>query len=718
MTYTNLRSARWRRSAVHLVAGAGVGALAALTLVSPAWAGDDQGAPSYYSSGLSSTPTMGWNTYYGIGGGSGDTEAAVKNVTDFLVSSGLASSGYNYVWLDGGWQAATPRNPTTGELQADPTRFPDGIASLAAYVHSKGLKLGIYTDAGAYDPTYCGLGSGGHYSTDANQFAAWNVDAIKVDFLCGIEQNLDPKTVYTQFSAAVVASGRAMVLNLCDPVTAAWGVSSTPQQQAGYTYSYAPTIADSWRTDTDVAGGTPASGEWADVLRNADDNEAHPEANGPGHFNDPDNLIPMRTMPGGGLELSQTESTSQLVLWAEMASPLIIGADPRTLSTAMLNVLKDPAVIAVDQDPLDIQGVAVASSATGTVYSKVLSGSGKRAVVLLNRTSSAASMTITFANAGLSGTVSMTNLLAQTSLGTATTSSTMTVPAHGTAFLKLSGTDAVPGSSLGADATASPALVRVDDTHATAFVRGSDGALWSNTLASTTWGTSWTSLGGPTAGQILGQPAAYGSTGGRIDVFVRGTDNVTYQRTFSGGSWGTWTSLGGTVTDAPTVAFTSPTSWTLFARGSDGQIWDRTNASSTWSSIGSPGSAPTYGRPSAVTDASGTYVAVRTSDDAVWWRIRNSSGTWGSWTSIGGTVSGSPTLLATSGGIYLFARAGDYTLWQNTWHTSSSSWAGWTQRTEFGSDNFTGAVGAANGSSGTAWIVVNGIDGHVHQIVL
>jgi alpha-galactosidase len=119
MTSTNLRSARWRRRALHLVAGVGAVSLAVLSLGSPAWAGDDQGAPSYYSSGLSATPTMGWNTYYGIGGGSGDTEAAVKNVADFLVSSGLASAGYNYVWLDGGWQASTPRNAATGELRSE-----------------------------------------------------------------------------------------------------------------------------------------------------------------------------------------------------------------------------------------------------------------------------------------------------------------------------------------------------------------------------------------------------------------------------------------------------------------------------------------------------------------------------------------------------------------------------------------------------------------------
>ncbi|GAA2749136.1 hypothetical protein GCM10009869_03650 [Amnibacterium kyonggiense] len=682
----------------------------------PAWAGDDQGAPSYYNSGLARTPTMGWNSYYGLGGGSGFNESSVKSVADYLVSSGLAAAGYNYVWLDGGWQSSTPRNSTTGELQPDASRFPDGIAALASYVHARGLKLGIYTDAGSYDPNYCGLGSGGHYGTDADQFAAWGIDAVKVDFLCGIAQNLDPKTVYTQFSAAIAASGRAMLLNLCDPVTAAWGSQYKSTQLAGNAYSYGPTIADSWRTDTDIALGTPSTGEWSNVLRNLDDNEAHPEANGPGHFNDPDNLVPMRPL-NGGFELSQTESTSQVVLWAEMASPLVIGSDPRTLPTSMVNVLTNPAIVSVDQDPLAEQGVAVANPAAGTVYSKVLSGSGQRAVVLLNRTSAAASMTVSFADAGLTGNVTLTDLLAQTSLGTTTGSYTTTVPAHGTAFLKLTGTDSVPGASLGGTASASPAIVRTDDFHATGFVRGADGALWTNVRTGSSWGTTWTSLGGPVSGQILGQPAAYGSSGGRIDLFVRGSDNAVYQRTYDGASWGSWTSLGGTITDAPTVAFGGPTSWSLFARGADGSVWTRSNSSS-WSSIGAPNGVPIYGRPSAVSDSNGTYVAVRTPDDAVWWRTRSTAGTWGSWTDVGGTVSGSPTLLATGGGVYLFARAGDYTLWQNTWHTSSSTWDGWTKRSEFGSDNFVGAVGADNGLSGSAWIVVTGVDGHVHQIVL
>ena len=141
---------------------------------------------------------MGWNTYYGLGA---PTEPAVKSVAQFLVSSGMAKAGYDDVWLDGGWQGTPPRD-ANGNLQADPTKFPDGIPNLVNYLHGLGLKVGIYTDAGTYDPAHCGLGSGGHYQQDADEFAAWKVDAVKVDFLCGIAQNLDPATVYARFSAA------------------------------------------------------------------------------------------------------------------------------------------------------------------------------------------------------------------------------------------------------------------------------------------------------------------------------------------------------------------------------------------------------------------------------------------------------------------------------------------------------------------------------------
>ncbi|HEY4020004.1 MAG TPA: hypothetical protein VGM75_15035 [Pseudonocardiaceae bacterium] len=666
----------------------------------------DQGAPNYYNSGLDPTPYMGWNTYYGLGA---PTETQVKSVAQYLVSSGMAKAGYDIVWLDGGWQGTPPRD-ANGNLQADPARFPDGIPNTVDYLHGLGLKVGIYTDAGAYDPAHCGLGSGGHYQQDTDQFAAWKVDAVKVDFLCGIAQNLDPATVYAQFSAALNNSGRKMILNLCDPVTSAWG-SYPPSEQAGNAYTWGPTIADSWRTDTDIAFGNATAGEWADVLRNLDDNEAHPEANGPGHYNDPDYLIPMRQLPDGSYELTQEESTTQLVMWAEMASPLIVGSDPRTLPQAMIDTLDNPEIVGVDQDPLDVQGVRVASDSVGDVYSKVLSGSGQRAVVLLNRSASAAPMTVTFANAGLTGTVGIRDLRARASLGTATGSYTVTVPAHGTAFLKLSGSDLLPGTSLGGNATTSPALVRFDDTHGATFARAANGGLEEETLNGT-WAANWTDLGG----QILGQPAAYGSSNGRIDVFVRGTDNQAYQRTFNGASWGPWIGLGGTITDAPTVAFTSPTAWMMVATGADGSVWQRNAGSSNWASIGTPNGKPVYGRPSAVSDSLGAYVAVRASDDSVWWRTVDTAGNWSAWSDLGGTISGSPTLLATQGRIYLFARASDYTLWQRNF--VNQQWGGWFPRTEFVSDQFDGALGVAAGANGSAWIAGRNQDGQIFQTVL
>lgn len=673
--------------------------------------GTDQGSPAYYDSGLDPTPYMGWNTYYAIGS---PTESSVKSVANYLISSGLAKAGYDYVWLDGGWQASTPRN-AQGELVANPTEFPDGIPALVNWLHARGLKVGIYTDAGVYDSADCGLGSGGHYQQDADQFAAWKVDAIKVDFLCGIAEDQNPATSYAQFSAAVAKSGRPMLLNLCNPLVASWGEPNPASYDAWDNYTFGPTIADSWRTDTDIAWGSPTAGEFPNVLRNMDDNEAHPEANGPGHYNDPDYLVPMRPLAGGGYEMDETQSTSQFVMWAEMASPLVIGSDPRTLPQSMLDTLENPEILAVDQDPLDIQGVAIDSNANGTVYSKVLSGTGRRSVVLLNRSDSPQTMTVTFADAGLGGSVAVQDLEAQKKLGGFTGSYTTTVPADGTAMLLLSGTDALPGTGLGGSASADPALVRVNDTRGgvttAAFVRGANGRLEEQTANNAgTWSGKWADLGGPNGGGILGQPAAYAGPDGSVDLFVRGDDSHAYRRTLAHGVWGPWISLGGQrLADAPTVAYTSPDSWTLTGTGTDGQIWTR-GAHGGWTSIGTPAGLSVYGRPSAVTEGSTTYVAIRANDDSVYLDTRNADGAWSGWTGLGGTVSGSPTLLATGSGVRLFERASDYTLWEDD--LTGATWS-WSKDTQFGSDDYSGAFGAVQDGA-DAEIAYRGVDGHVH----
>ncbi|MFD0446765.1 alpha-galactosidase [Streptomyces indonesiensis] len=596
-----------------------------------------------------------------------------------------------------------------GRLAAHPDRFPSGIPALVSSLHQRGLRAGVYTDAGTYDGgKSCGLGSRGHYTEDPRQFADWKIDAIKVDFLCGIGEKLDPGPAFKEFGDAVAKSGRRMLLNLCNPLTDDWGLPHTPEQDAHNAYAYAPTIADSWRTGTDIAWSTPSPGQWPNVLRNMDANAWHPEAQGPGHYNDPDYLIPMRRMADGSLELTEEESTTQLVMWAEMGSPLVIGSDPRTLSDAMLRTLRNPEIIAVDQDPLAVQGVRVATDSVGDVYGKVLSGHGRSAVVLLNRSDRPAERTVNFSDVALGGPVTVRDLRARADRGTHTGSYTVEVPAHGTAFPTLTGADALPGADLGGKTSASPAVVRDGDALIT-FFRGPGGALVQHTDDGGDGGPRTKDLGGPAHGKILGQPSAHASAGGRIDVFVRGADSGAYRRVFAHGRWGGWQDLGGRLTDAPSVAFTDGTHWTLTARGADGRITQR-GPSSGWSSLGAPGDRPTYGRPSAVVDARGrVHVAVRTSADEVWRRSRDASGQWSEWSSLGGTVSGSPTLVAVGDAVVLYARAGDYTLWQRRY--GHGGWQGWAKRQEFPGAAFDGALGAVPGPDGAVDAVYRGVDG-------
>lgn len=342
---------------------------------------------------LAATPYAGWNTYFGLGGDY--TQAQVLDVADHLVSSGLAKAGYDIVWLDGGWQASTPRG-ADGLLQGDATRFPDGMAALAAAIHAKGLKAGIYTDAGPYIPGSCGLGSYGHYQTDADTFATWGYDAVKVDFLCGIAADLDPKTVYTQFADALRhnSSGRPIIFNLCNPVTSPdWG-NYPESQQSTNTWSYAPAIAQSWRTYTDV--GFVNSIKYTDVLRNFDANARHPEAAGPGHWNDPDYLGPQ-------LGMSDEEFRSQMALWAMSAAPLVVGSDPRTFSQATVATLTNPGLLAIDRDPLGKQAVRVGPAGATETWTKPLAD-GSTAVALVNRGDAAAEIATSAQAVGLKAT--------------------------------------------------------------------------------------------------------------------------------------------------------------------------------------------------------------------------------------------------------------------------------------------------------------------------
>lgn len=371
-----------------MVQGAATAAVRPAVTGSTAKAATAQGASF---NGLALTPYMGWNTYYGLG--SSYDAPTIENVADYLVSSGLAAAGYKIVWLDGGWWSGT--RDAQGNITVSGAQWPDGMSAVASYIHSKGLLAGIYTDAGRSGCGGANQGSYGHYQQDVNTFASWGFDAVKVDFCGGSQLQLDPQQAYSQFSQAIADDSphRPMIFNICNPFEPGeYGNGYPPFDRSVYdSYSYAPAIANSWRTDTDV--GFVHSIAFSDVLRNLDADAAHPEAAGPGHWNDPDYL-------GPELGMTPAEFQAQLSMWSMVAAPLIIGSDVRTLSAASLQMLTNPEILAIDQDPAGIQGTVLASQGSGQVWVKPLAN-GDRAVALLNRGTTPVTLSTTAGAVGL-----------------------------------------------------------------------------------------------------------------------------------------------------------------------------------------------------------------------------------------------------------------------------------------------------------------------------
>jgi alpha-galactosidase len=350
---------------------------------------------------VAATPYMGWDTYFAIA--NGFDEASILQQASLLKSTGLEADGYRLIWLDAGWWQG--QRDAQGNVAPSPSQWPHGIAWLAATLHANGFKLGVYTDGG---PTGCGTkgGSYGHYQQDINTFAAWGVDAVKVDWCGGIANSLDPDTQYTQIHQAIVdnSSHRPMILNICNYLQPGQKTTGVPvfDQSAFASASFGPAIATSWRTDTDV--GAPGDVPFSAVLRNIDADATSPLAAGPGHWNDPDYLGPDQGM-------TATQFQTQFSMWAMLAAPLMISDNLVTMSKASLTTLTNKAVIAVDQDPAGIQGTLVSASGNGEVWKKPLIN-GSYAVALVNRGSSAITISTTATALGLPAghSYSVTNL--------------------------------------------------------------------------------------------------------------------------------------------------------------------------------------------------------------------------------------------------------------------------------------------------------------------
>ncbi len=385
-------------------------------------------ARAHTSATLAPTPYMGWDSYFAFGGRF--SEATVLTQASELLRLGLARQGYRYVWLDVGWWHGT--RSVTGEITVSPVQWPHGIAWLARTLHSVGLRLGLYTDAGRDGCGGAGQGSAGHYQQDANTFAQWGVDAVKVDFCGGAEDRLNPAAAYSAFHAAIEAnsSHRPMLLSICNFLQPGQYAEGEPSlgQSVFDSYEFGPNVGTSWRTDTDV--GTPGHVSFTDVLRNMDADAAHPQAAGPGHWNDPDYLGPDQGM-------SRAQFRSQFSMWAMLAAPLMTSDDLSKLSSSSRATLQNSEVIAIDQDSAGIQATLVSSSTNGQVWVKPLLD-GSRAVALLNRGGSATRIQTSVAAVGLpaGGHYTLRNLWSRSDAVTSGSISAK-VPGDGTVLLRV-----------------------------------------------------------------------------------------------------------------------------------------------------------------------------------------------------------------------------------------------------------------------------------------
>jgi alpha-galactosidase len=354
--------------------------------------------------GIARTPAMGWNSWNHFGC---DVSAQlIRETADAIVASGMRDAGYQYIVIDDCWQVA---RDGTGRLLADSTRFPGGIKPLADYVHTRGLKFGIYTDAGR--KTCQGRpGTYGHEQQDARTFAAWGVDYVKEDW-CYAE-GLDAPTQYAKFRDALAAAGRPIVFSICE-----WG-SHMP-------WEWGPRTGNLWRTTTDIEDN------WNSMLSNLDISGQHAAAAGPGAWNDPD----MLEVGNGGM--TDDEYRAHFSLWAIMAAPLIAGNDVRALSEATRDILLNREVIAVDQDSMGVQGTLVSERAPELqVWMKPLAD-GSRAVALLNRSALQTVIGASWWRLQLSGPAHVRDLWAHADLGTVTGHVSATVPAHGVVMLRI-----------------------------------------------------------------------------------------------------------------------------------------------------------------------------------------------------------------------------------------------------------------------------------------
>lgn len=390
---------------------------------------------------LAATPPMGWSTWNRFHHDIND--ALIRAQADAMVSSGMRDAGYEYINIDGGWEGVRDAD---GVLRPNKS-FPD-MKALGDYIHSKGLKFGIYSGPG---PGTCAgaPASYQHEAQDAQMFASWGVDFLKYD-LCSFRGIMakeagahvsdlaqartrlsfaaimaqEPgsvvkksddimKAAYEKMHRALLATGRPMVFNMCQYGYAKvweWG-----PQVGGNMWRTSGDISDNYDRMAEIGFGEAGLARWA----------------GPGHWNDPDSL------EVGNGAMTADESRSNFSLWAILAAPLIAGNDLANMTPEVKDILLNREVIAVDQDPLGKQGDRAYQAGPLEVWTKPLSG-GDLAVGLFNGLESSTEMTLKLSDAGWHGTAAARDLWAHRDIGEIHDSYTVMVPGHGVVMLRLS----------------------------------------------------------------------------------------------------------------------------------------------------------------------------------------------------------------------------------------------------------------------------------------
>jgi alpha-galactosidase len=338
---------------------------------------------------LALTPPMGWNSWNPFG--ENVSEQVIKETADTMAGSGLKDVGFTYIVIDDIWQGG--RDSSTGLLYPDPKRFPSGIKALADYVHEKGLKFGIYSDAGTMT---CGdrPGSFGYEEKDAKLFAEWGVDYLKYDYCYCTDYastNNDYKMAierYRKMGNALKATGRPIVYSICE-----WGPRSPwlwGKEVGGHLWRTSYDVYDFWdkpRNEISPIGIQTSMDVAASLERFA----------GPGGWNDPDMLVVglknTGNIKGGGC--NEIEYRTQMSMWCMLAAPLMIGCDIRKMDETTKAILMNKDIIDIDQDALGKQGFRVYRKDGLEAFKKPLSNQ-RVAIAFLNRNSTDKKITISY----------------------------------------------------------------------------------------------------------------------------------------------------------------------------------------------------------------------------------------------------------------------------------------------------------------------------------